>query len=72
MKQFKRAATLDRRKVRQAFEKRFTARRMAQDYLHYYQHLVGASPAGDRTNIKSNPSEITLDAEAATLLNRAN
>src|SRR5262245_43072036 len=31
---------LDRRKVRQRFEKRFSARRMANDYLQVYQSLV--------------------------------
>ena len=33
---------LDRRKVRQGFERRFTARRMAKDYLRCYELLVGA------------------------------
>ena len=68
----KRAATLDRRKVRHAFEKRFTARRMAQDYLRYYEHLVGTSSVGDPTTVQSNQSEIRLDGEAVTLSNRAN
>src|SRR5215475_7501002 len=68
----KRAATLDRRKVRHAFEKRFTARRMAQDYLYYYEHLVGTSSVGDPTTVQSNQSEIRLDGEAVTLSNRAN
>ena len=31
---------LDRRSVRTAFEKRFTARRMAQDYLRHYRKLT--------------------------------
>jgi hypothetical protein len=33
--------TLDRGKVRAYFEKRFTARRMAEDYLGLYQRLIG-------------------------------
>ncbi len=39
---------LDRRKVRQRFEKRFSARRMANDYLRVYQSLVRPSRAGQR------------------------
>jgi long-subunit acyl-CoA synthetase (AMP-forming) len=33
-------AALDRRKVRRRFEERFTARRMANDYLRVYRGLV--------------------------------
>jgi glycosyltransferase involved in cell wall biosynthesis len=36
----KRLGELDRRQVRQRFEQRFTAKRMAQDYLHYYRELA--------------------------------
>jgi glycosyltransferase involved in cell wall biosynthesis len=68
----KHVTTLNRRKVRHAFEKRFTARRMAHDYVRYYQHLVGASPVGDQTIIQANQSEITLDGEAVSLRDRAN
>jgi glycosyltransferase involved in cell wall biosynthesis len=39
-----RLPTLDRQKVREAFERRFTARRMAEDYVRHYEQLVG-SPA---------------------------
>ena len=35
-----RLGELDRRQVRMQFEKRFTARRMAQDYLRHYKALV--------------------------------
>jgi glycosyltransferase involved in cell wall biosynthesis len=38
----KRIPTLDRALVRQRFEQRFTARRMAQDYLDLYQELIDA------------------------------
>jgi glycosyltransferase involved in cell wall biosynthesis len=40
-------AALDRRKVRRRFEERFTARRMANDYIRAYQSLVShvAPPA---------------------------
>lgn len=41
----KRLPDLDRHKVRQAFERRFTARRMAEDYVQHYQTLCGSSPA---------------------------
>ena len=36
----KRIDTLDRAKVRQQFEKRFTSRRMAEDYLALYARLI--------------------------------
>jgi glycosyltransferase involved in cell wall biosynthesis len=36
----KRLKDLDRREVRNVFERRFTSRRMAQDYLRHYQSLV--------------------------------
>jgi glycosyltransferase involved in cell wall biosynthesis len=36
-----RAGTLDRRTVREVFEKRFTVERMAQDYLAIYRDLPG-------------------------------
>jgi glycosyltransferase involved in cell wall biosynthesis len=35
-----RAAELDRRQVRARFEQRFSARRMAEDYLRHYASLV--------------------------------
>jgi glycosyltransferase involved in cell wall biosynthesis len=37
-------AKLDRRKVRRRFEERFTAHRMAKDYLRVYRSLVAAQP----------------------------
>jgi glycosyltransferase involved in cell wall biosynthesis len=36
----RRVAELDRRRCREAFERRFTARRMAEDYLEIYQRLL--------------------------------
>jgi glycosyltransferase involved in cell wall biosynthesis len=33
---------LDRRRVRAQFEKRFTSRRMAEDYLNLYRRLIAA------------------------------
>jgi len=38
----RRAATLDRRRVRAEFDARFTAPRMARDYLAIYEALIGA------------------------------
>jgi glycosyltransferase involved in cell wall biosynthesis len=38
------AARLDRRRIRETFERRFAARRMAEDYVRVYKQLVG-SPA---------------------------
>jgi glycosyltransferase involved in cell wall biosynthesis len=35
-----RLGELDRNRIRENFEKRFTARRMAEDYLHYYKALM--------------------------------
>jgi glycosyltransferase involved in cell wall biosynthesis len=35
-----RAVRLDRRRARQRFEERFTARRMAEDYLRIYESLL--------------------------------
>ena len=32
---------LDRRRVRQRFDERFTARRMAQDYVKIYERVIG-------------------------------
>ena len=39
-----RLGELDRRKVRVQFEQRFTAKRMANDYLRHYKTLVQAKP----------------------------
>jgi glycosyltransferase involved in cell wall biosynthesis len=36
----KRLHLLDRRRIRAVFDKRFAARRMAQDYLHLYRGLI--------------------------------
>jgi glycosyltransferase involved in cell wall biosynthesis len=36
----RRLPELDRRRVRSVFEQRFTAKRMAKDYVHHYQQLI--------------------------------
>jgi len=41
----KRLSALDRREVRRAFERRFTARRMAEDYVRHYQQLMDIAPS---------------------------
>jgi glycosyltransferase involved in cell wall biosynthesis len=38
----RRVPELDRGRVRRTFDARFTARRMAEDYLRVYQHLIAA------------------------------
>ena len=40
-----RIPTLSRRRCREVFEERFSARRMAHDYVAVYERLVGAEPA---------------------------
>jgi glycosyltransferase involved in cell wall biosynthesis len=45
----KRLPELDRRRVRAAFERRFTSRRMAEDYLRLYQALSNIRPAPPST-----------------------
>jgi glycosyltransferase involved in cell wall biosynthesis len=37
---------LDRRQVRAAFERRFTARRMVDDYVRIYNSLLSSSTCG--------------------------
>jgi glycosyltransferase involved in cell wall biosynthesis len=51
----KRAMKLDRRKVRQTFERRFTARQMANNYVQHYQQLLRSS---SRAQIGSNVERV--------------
>ncbi|TAI61348.1 glycosyltransferase, partial [Bradyrhizobium sp. Leo170] len=44
----KRLGDLDRRRVRERFEERFTAGRMAVDYVSHYQSVVNAGSAPER------------------------
>jgi glycosyltransferase involved in cell wall biosynthesis len=39
-----RVGELDRRQVRACFEQRFTARRMAEEYIRHYETLIAATP----------------------------
>jgi glycosyltransferase involved in cell wall biosynthesis len=50
------ALRMDRRKVRETFEKRFTAQRMARDYLDIYRSLQGARAAAARTSRSEGPA----------------
>jgi glycosyltransferase involved in cell wall biosynthesis len=50
-----RLLTLDRR-IRQAFERRFTARRMAEDYVRHYQQLTGHTVIQSRPAVKLSSS----------------
>jgi len=45
-----RVKTVERQRVRKTFERRFTARRMAEDYVGVYQNVTGtcASPLFER------------------------
>lgn len=42
-----RLGTLDRRRIREAFERRFTVRRMAEEYVSIYRRLVKGSGTAD-------------------------
>ena len=44
---------LDRRKVRAQFEQRFTAKRMAKEYLGHYETLLGAKSQPPRERKKA-------------------
>ena len=45
---------LDRKRVRAGFERRFTSRRMAEDYARHYQLLLEKSPiSADLLAVKS-------------------
>ena len=57
----KRVQSLDRRKIRQTFEEKFTARRMAQDYLQCSRQLVERSTMRDHARVDGFPIE-TLPA----------
>ena len=49
----KRIPELDRKTVRETFERRFTSRRMAEDYLRHYHSLVASRVGADRVNASS-------------------
>jgi glycosyltransferase involved in cell wall biosynthesis len=49
----RRANELDRRRVRAAFEERFTAARMARDYLAKYSELIGNRAESKSNNVEA-------------------
>ena len=61
-----RAASLDRAKVRAAFERRFTAERMARDYLDIYQALA----AQCATSMQRPPRQVSCPLRPEFLVNR--
>jgi glycosyltransferase involved in cell wall biosynthesis len=63
-----RLSEFDRRQVRRHFEKRFTARRMAQEYLRHYEALSElnageAHAAGQRPALSKNSAPDRLPAK---------
>jgi hypothetical protein len=50
----------DRRAVRQRFEKRFTATRMAKDYVGIYRQLLRKSASNDETQ-SPRPRQLALN-----------
>ena len=48
MRTLPRVLALDRRAVRQRFEERFSATRMAKDYLHVYHSLLKRASLSER------------------------
>jgi glycosyltransferase involved in cell wall biosynthesis len=56
-----RVLDLDRKKVRQRFEQRFSATRMAQDYVAIYRSLVASSPAIDSPDLTASPEDRNID-----------
>jgi glycosyltransferase involved in cell wall biosynthesis len=54
---------LDRRKVRAAFERRFTAERMAKDYLSIYRDLPGVhAQAEPLPRVSEQPADLQVVA----------
>jgi len=54
-----RAAMLDRRRVRNRFEQRFTAHRMAEDYVRIYNDVIGGTsrrPVGQDPELRISAS----------------
>jgi len=63
-----RLLALDRRRIRRRFDERFTAARMARDYVSVYERLIGATPDNIRRmngtdQIKGRPGSSLIAAE---------
>ena len=50
-----RARSLDRRRIRETFERRFSARRMAEDYVRHYHLLLGRRSTPNQELIRTAP-----------------
>jgi glycosyltransferase involved in cell wall biosynthesis len=61
-----RASFLDRRLVREQFERRFTAERMARDYVAVYEKLLGQQRTSrePRTRRRSQPADNSFSTPA--------
>ena len=49
---------LDRRKVRQSFEERFTVERMARDYVEVYERLISDGPPSPRVPLAVDTADV--------------
>src|SRR5262249_46218884 len=67
MRAVERLANFDRRRCRRAFERRFTAGRMAEDYVNIYERLLGQSPLAEfeieDAFLDEKPSERNVEQE---------
>jgi glycosyltransferase involved in cell wall biosynthesis len=60
-----RAAAMSRRACQKAFEQRFTAARMAADYLGLYERIVCADPAYPTAELSEEPLPDLLSEDVA-------
>ena len=51
---------LDRHKVRRRFEERFSAQRMARDYVHVYRNLVKTNSRAELGNPSSGDGSVRV------------
>jgi hypothetical protein len=55
--------TMNRKKVRQAFEERFSSTRMARDYLEIYHRLLNRPVETDRFPVGNNAATAGIGSE---------
>ena len=55
---------MDRKKVRQAFEERFSSTRMARDYLEIYHRLLNRPVETDRFPVVNNAATAGIGSES--------
>jgi glycosyltransferase involved in cell wall biosynthesis len=58
---------LDRRRVRVSFERRFSARRMADEYVRHYEHLRNMTEAAHPKRIRQAQGQLAARAEGTVL-----